>query len=65
MPVERIIRLADAEWSITESDGAETGAVCLLDAGGRTYSILRNGAVPTRLTTRDILTLLDWIKRAD
>ncbi|MFF2228665.1 hypothetical protein ACFVV7_35695 [Streptomyces globisporus] len=65
MPVERIIRLADAEWSITEIDGTETGAVCLLDVGDRTYSILRNGAVPTRLTARDILTLLDCIERAD
>ncbi|MFI1225882.1 MULTISPECIES: hypothetical protein [Streptomyces] len=65
MPIERVIRLADADWSVTESDGTETGAACLLDAGDRTYSILRNGVVPIRLTTRDILTLLDCLERAE
>jgi hypothetical protein len=54
-----VIRTAGAVWNVTESDGTETEAVLLLDAGRRTYAVRRDGVVPARLSSRELLALLD------
>lgn len=62
-----VIRTAGAVWNVTESDGTESDGTeseaVLLDAGGRTYTVRRDGVVPTRMSSRELLALLNEVEQ--